>query len=110
MKYKIIWTLEAKKSLDEILDYIIENDGPDIAHEIYLKIKEKSSLLKVSPLQGREVKELKSLKKKYHEIIIKPWRIINKFENDHIFILLIIDSRRDLEEILYEMIINIDSV
>jgi len=108
MNYKVSWTKDAERNLDEILNFIIEHDGLTIAHKIYQKIKEKVSLLKVSPLQGREVKELKSLKKNYHEIIVNPWRIIYAVDKGIINILLVIDSRRDLEELLYDMIINID--
>jgi len=109
MKYKIRWTKSAEKSLDEILDYIIENDGLNIGYKIYEKIKSKVKLLNVSPFQGRKVNELKSIKKNYYEIIIKPWRIIYTVEDEKIFVLLVIDSRRDLEEILYEIIINLDT-
>ena len=108
MNYHVSWTKDAEKILEEILDYIIDNDGVNIAKKIYLKIKDKTGLLKVSPFLGREVKELKSLKMNYHELIVKPWRIIYTIDNDIVNVLLIIDSRRDLEELLYGMIINID--
>ena len=108
MKYKIKWTDEAVRSLDEILDYIIENSGITIAEKIYQKIRTKTALLEVSPLHGREVKELNSLRKEYHEVIINPWRIIYTIDNKVINILLVVDNRRDLEELLYDMIINID--
>lgn len=109
MNYRVLWTKNAERSLEEILDFIIENDGKTIAHKIYLKIRRKTSLLEVSPFQGREVKEMKSLKKRDHELIISPWRIIYSVDNNLVNILLVIDSRRDLEELLYEMIINIDT-
>ncbi len=108
MNYTIEWTKDAVRNLNEILDYIIQNDGKSIAEKNYQKIKKKTSLLKVSPLQGRDVKELKSLKKEYYEVIVKPWTIIYTIDKEIINILLVIDSRRDLEELLYNMIINID--
>ncbi len=108
MNYRVVWTKGAERSLGEILDYIIDHDGPAIAKKIYLKIKLKASFLKVSPLQGREVREMKSLKKKYHEIIVNPWRIIYSIENNVVNVLLIIDGRRDLEELLYDMLISVD--
>lgn len=108
MNYKVEWTKGAERSLDEILNFIIENDGINIAYKIYQKIKKQSSSLKVDPNLGTPVKELKSLQKNYKQLIIKPWKIIYIINNDIVNILLIIDSRRDLEELLYEMIISID--
>ena len=108
MNYKVEWTKGAERSLDEILNFIIENDGIKISYKIYQKIKKKSSSLKVYPNIGTPVKELKSLQKNYKQLIIKPWKIIYIINNDIVNILLIIDSRRDLEELLYEMIISID--
>ena len=108
MNRKVFWSRSAEKSLEDILDYIIEHDGKSMAFKIYNKIKKQSTLLKVSPFQGREVKEMKSLKKKYKEIIVSPWRIIYTIEKNIVHVLLVIDARRDLDEILYEMIINID--
>ena len=108
MSYRVKWVKEAERSLDEILNYIIEHDGVIIAHKIYQKIKKQASLLKVDPNIGSPVKELKSLQKDYKQIVISPWKIIYIKNKNIIHILLVIDSRRDLEEILYEMIINID--
>lgn len=108
MKYRVLWTKEAERSLGEILDYIADDNGDETAFKIYLKFKEKISLLKVSPLQGREVKELKLLKKKYREIVIKPWRVVYSVNINTVNILLVVDGRRDLEELLYEMITRIE--
>ena len=109
MKYKIFWNKSAERSLSDILDYIIENDTIENAYKIYKKIKEGAELLKVSPKQGRAVPELKVLGDKYREIIIKPWRILYTLEHDLVKVLLVIDGRRDLEEILFERMIKIDN-
>jgi plasmid stabilization system protein ParE len=108
MNYKVLWNISAENDLSDILDYIIENDDINNAHKIYLKIKERAELLSANPQQGRIVPELKSLGDKYREIIIKPWRIIYSIDNKQINILLVIDGRRDLEEILFELIVKID--
>ena len=76
--------------------------------KIYLKIKERSGLLHTNPQQGRIVPELKSFGDKYREIIIKPWRILYSINNKIVNILLVIDGRRDLEEILFEIIVKVD--
>ncbi|MCP4136728.1 MAG: type II toxin-antitoxin system RelE/ParE family toxin [bacterium] len=109
MNYTVAWSKNAENSLDDILNYIIENDGANIAQKIYKRIQKKTTLLKVSPLQGSSVSELKTFGKKYRQVIEKPWRIIYKIDNDIITVLLVIDGRRDLEEILFEMIVNSDN-
>ena len=108
MVYNVLWNKSAEKDLSDILDYIIENDNINNAHKIYSKIKKRTEQLKTSPQQGRVVPELKSFGGKYREIIIKPWRIIYSLANGTVNILLVIDGRRDLEEILYNTIVKIN--
>src|SRR4030042_3740038 len=109
MKYNIIWTKSAEYDLNEIINYILSKDEINNAKKIYEKIKYRINLLNDSPEQGRIVPELQILKiKKYREIIINPWRIIYKIENRKIFILLVIDGRRNLEEILLDRILRVN--
>lgn len=110
MKYKVSWNKSVKNDLSDILDYIIEYDNINNAHRIYTKIKERAKLLESNPRPGRVVPELKSFGDKYREIITKPWRIIYSLDNGIVNILLVIDGRRDLEETLFELIVNIDRV
>ena len=106
MSYKIVWTKSAETELNEIVDYIIENDGVDIASDIYFKIRERAELLTANPEQGRIVPELANMTVKFREIIFKSWRFIYKVEKSTIKILLIIDERRNIEDILYEKLIK----
>ena len=106
MNYKIIWNNYDKNDLNEIIDYIIENAGINTAFNVYNKIKNRAELLKVSPEQGRVVPELKKFTNKYREIIYKPWRLIYKIEEKIIKVLLVIDGRRNTEDILYEKLIK----
>jgi len=106
MSYKIVWTKSAEMELNEIVDYIIENDGVDIANDIYCKIKERAELLAVNPELGRIVPDLAKMTVKFREIIFKSWRFIYKVEKSTIKILLVIDGRRNIEDILYEKLIK----
>ena len=107
MKYKIIWTKSAEQDLNQIIDYILAKEEFNNAKKIYEKIKVRINLLDNNPEQGRVVPELKLLKiKKYREIIISPWRVIYKIEKEKVFILLVIDGRRNLEEILLDRLIR----
>jgi mRNA-degrading endonuclease RelE of RelBE toxin-antitoxin system len=44
--------------------------------------------------------------KDYRQLIESPWRIIYKIDNEIVNVLLIIDSRRNTQDILVEKLIN----
>ena len=41
----------------------------------------------------------------YREIIVEYWRIIYKIENNFVYIMLVIDSRRNLEDLILKKIL-----
>ena len=43
---------------------------------------------------------------KYREIIYEKWRIIFKIDNTKVYVLLVVDSRRNLEDILFQRLIG----
>ena len=105
MNFIIHWTEFANQDLNEIIDYMINNGDIINARNIYKKIKERCELLITIPDQGRIVPEFEKLNiKKYREIIVNPWKIIYKVEKHEIYILVVIDGRRNTEEILLEKI------
>jgi len=106
MIFKIIWNKSAETDLNEIIDYIIDNEGINTAFDIFTKIKNKSELLANNPELGRIVPELKMFTNKYRELIIKPWRIVYRTEENTVKILLIIDGRRNTEDLLYEKLLK----
>ena len=109
MKYKVIWTKSAEQDLNQIIDYILNNEEINNAKKIYEKIKSRIILLNENPEQGRVVPELQLLKiKKYREVIINPWRIIYKIDSNKVFILLVIDGRRNLEDLLLDRLIRLN--
>ncbi len=104
--YSVIWIDSAKKDLLDIIDYIAQ-DKIDTAKSIYHKLKDKASSLSNMPLKGRIVPELKIYGIDiYREIIENPWRIIYRVQNDEIIILVVIDGRRNIEDIIFEKILE----
>ena len=98
--YKVFWTNTAKSELVDIIEYISENSLTD-ARKVFSKIEKKASSLEKFPHKGRIVPELEFHNILiYREIILPPWRIIYKIEENNVFILDIFDSRRNLEDIL----------
>lgn len=99
-KYRVLWTLTAKKDLVDIIEYI-SRDSIEIAVEKYEIIKNAAQQLNRYPEQGRIIPELLDQNiRKYREIIISPWRLMYKIEVDIVYIMAVIDGRRNIEDVL----------
>ena len=105
-QFEIIWTKNAQFDLESIIEYI-KMDSLTIAKKIFFEIKKECSNLYYFPQRKRVVPELQQIGiLKYREIIHERWRIIFKIENTKVYILLVVDSRRNLEEILFQRLID----
>jgi len=105
-EYKIIWTHVAEKDLINIIEYI-SVDSPQNALKILKKIKQKASNLYSLHERGRVVPELKGQGIfQYRELVIPPWRIIYRTSEREIFVLSVIDSRQNVEDVLLNRLIN----
>jgi toxin ParE1/3/4 len=103
----IIWSKDAGDELSEIISFIKYNSGKINAKNVYEKINKE--ILKVSKnAAGRRIAPLllKFGIKYIHQFNISSWSVFYKVENNRMEIVSIIDQRRNLEEILYEKIIN----
>lgn len=99
-KYRVQWTSTAVNDLREIIDYI-SIESKVIAKQKYLDIKSQSKTLGHFPEKGRVIPELKKQNiEKYRELIIKPWRLFYKIEQNTVYIMAVIDGRRNVEDIL----------
>ena len=105
-KYQVAWAAVAQHDLKQIIDYIA-NDNPGNASRILKKIKKKASDLYVMPDRGRIVHELKEQGiHTYRELIVAPWRVIYRISDTTVFVLSVIDSRRNVEDILLDRFIR----
>ena len=99
-KFKVHWTSIAEEDLKDIVLYIAE-DSQTNARTVFEKIKEKTSSLTLFPERGRIVLELQDQGIfLYRELIHTPWRIIYRIENNKVYVLSVIDSRQNVEDIL----------
>jgi plasmid stabilization system protein ParE len=105
-KYQVKWAAVAQSDLKEIIDYIAL-ESPGDALQIPGKIKQKASDLYTLPDRGRIIPELKDQGIHiYREIILYPWRIIYRISDTTVFVLSVIDSRRNVEDILLNRFIK----
>jgi plasmid stabilization system protein ParE len=82
-------------------------NNPQTALKILERIQNKIETLDHFPYRGGYVPELleKNIKD-YRQLLEIPWKIIYKVENEQVNILTIIDSRRNLQDILIKKLIK----
>jgi len=105
-QFEVIWTNSAQFDLESIIEYI-KIDSLSIAKKIFFEIKEECNSLYTFPERKRIVPELQQIGiLKYREIIYKRWRIIYKFDDKKVYILLVVDSSRNLEDVLFQRLLK----
>ncbi|MCK5190958.1 MAG: type II toxin-antitoxin system RelE/ParE family toxin [Methylococcales bacterium] len=104
--YKVVWANVAKQDLVEIIQYI-RTDSPVAARTCLKKIKAKVADLKAFPQRGRIVPELQAQGLiQYHELIISPWRVIYRYSEHSVYVLSVIDGRRNVEDVLLNRLVR----
>ncbi len=105
-KFKVVWAVPAHLDLVEIAEYIAE-DNPQAARNIVKKIRGKISKLRMSPSLGRVVPELeKQGITHFREMILSPWRILYQVGDKAVYILMVVDGRRNLEDVLFNRLMR----
>ncbi|MBU3946610.1 MAG: type II toxin-antitoxin system RelE/ParE family toxin [Proteobacteria bacterium] len=104
-KYKVFWTSVAENDLKNIIEYI-SADSPQNALKIFEKIRQTASNLYYLSERGRVVPELKDQGiSQYRELIVQPWRLIYRTAEREIYVLSVIDSRQNVEDVLLNRLI-----
>ncbi len=103
---EILWAAVAEKDLLGIVKYIAEEDAR-AALRILNRIKAGTAKLGHSSERGRIVPELlKHGISRYREIVIRPWRVIYRIEAENVYMLAVIDGRRNVEDVLLERLLG----
>ena len=105
-RYEILWTETARADVEEIARFIA-HDSVENALAVLDRLEHAAENLAVLPERGRFVPELKQLGVlAYREVIVRPWRIIYRFDVDRVYVLGVLDGRRDLASLLLERLIR----
>jgi plasmid stabilization system protein ParE len=101
-KYRVQWTQPAGQDLESIVEFIARDNIPN-ALQVLRKIQGTAATLERMPERGRIVPELAEVGMRlYHEILCPPWRIIYRIVGPTVFVMTVIDGRRNVEDILLE--------
>ena len=96
----------AKNDLREIIQYISKSN-PMNALNVLKKMQDRINSLNHFPERGGYVPELlKHNIKDYRQLIESPWRIIYKIDKNIVSVLLLIDSRRNTQDLLVERLLK----
>jgi toxin ParE1/3/4 len=105
-RYHVVWSNIAENDLRDIIEYIAD-DSPPNALKIFKSIKQKVSSLTTFPETGRIVPELRDQGiLQYRELVISPWRVLYRISEKNVFVLSVLDSRRNIEDILLKRLTN----
>ncbi len=105
--YDVRWSKTSERDLTDIIEYIA-GDSPSYAFQVFKGIKRKASSLYTFPDRGRIVPELQDQGiSQYRELIIAPWRIIHRISERHVYVLSVLDSRRNVDDILLKRLTSL---
>ena len=101
--FELVWSRLAVRDLDQILDYLSEEAGLDRALAVYEQVRQRISTLRQHPQRCRVVPELHDLGlNEFRESILAPYRIVFRPHGQTVVLVAIVDSRRNLDELLVE--------
>ena len=106
LSFRVLWTETAIRDLEGLVDYIAR-DAPINAGKILSQLESKAESLKIAPERGRLVPELlRHGLAVWRELIVRPYRMLYRIEGQTVYVLAVLDSRRDLEDVLLERLVR----
>jgi len=107
MPYAVLLTDDAARDLNELYDYLASHDSPRKADHVLKQIEKVFSTLSEFPERGVYPKELLKLGiREYREVFFKPYRIIYRVMEKNVYVLLIVDGRRDMQSLLQRRLLD----
>ena len=107
MPFKVLLTRDAVRDLEALYDYIAAHDSPRKADHVLGRIESAFSQLSELPERGVYPKELLAIGiREYREIFFKPYRIIYRVMEKAVYVLLIVDGRRDMQTLLQQRLLD----
>ncbi len=107
MTYTIFLTDAASDDLQDLYDFLLENEVDGRADKVLDKIEELIQSLSNHPDRGNYPKEFLALGiREYRELHFKPYRILYRVIEKKVYVYLIADGRRDFQTLLQRRLIG----
>lgn len=105
-KHNVLWTLAANQDLESVVDFVAR-DNLNAARSILKILRKRAATLKIFPERGRIVPELADLGVRlYRELLVTPWRIVYRISDTTVYVMMVIDGRRNAEDLLLERLVR----
>ena len=106
-QYEVVLSQLAEIDINEIVSYYLQKNR-DVVLELYKRIKNRILELDNLPNKGRIVPELdKNGIHEFRELIEGNYRIVYSIHEMRVHILAVVDSRRNLDDILINKVIDL---
>ena len=100
-RYRVRVTYQASLDLERIIDFIDE-ENRFAAVEVAERLQRAIESLATLAHRGRHVPELGRHDDAHREVIVRPWRIIYWVVGERVEVLAVLDSRRDLADLILD--------
>ncbi len=107
MPFEVMLTRDAARDLKELYHYIAAHDSPGKADHVLTRIEQAFNSLSEFPERGAFPEELLETGiREYREVFFKPYRIIYRIIETKVYVMLIVDGRRDMQSVLQRRLLR----
>ena len=107
MAFHVVVTDGAQRDIDDIYRFIEANTGPIAAEKVLGELERRVASLVTLPERGNVPKELQVLgRTDYRELHYKPYRIFYRLRQSQVFVVAVLDGRRDMNLLLRQRLIR----
>lgn len=107
MTFTVFLTDAASDDLQDLYDFLLENEVEGRADKVLDKIEELIQSLSSHSDRGNYPKELLALGiREYRELHFKPYRILYRVIEKKVYVYLIVDGRRDFQTLLQQRLLG----
>lgn len=104
-RHRVVMSSSASDDVANLLGLALSTSTLEVAQALDRLVDAALRSLETLGQRGRTVPELRRRGiTTYRELIRRPYRIIYRMASDEVWVLAVVDGRRDLEELLYERV------
>jgi addiction module RelE/StbE family toxin len=103
---RVLWARSARRDLDALVSYLADR-SPQAALSTLDQLESRARSLATLADRGRVVPELGRVHiREYRELVVSPYRLLYRVQGPRVLVLAVLDSRRNLEDILLDRLIR----